>query len=266
MTKKVKEKGVKEMLQEEFGLNGKRAIITGGASGIGFAMAKCMTKAGAEVILIGRGKGSSLDDAVEKLGEKASYYKFDISQMEEIPKLVEKIIKEKGPIDILVNNAGNHCKKPIEEMSLKEFTDVLDLHVTASFALSKAIIPHMKERKEGNILFISSMTGFIGQPYVAGYSAAKSSVLGLVRTLASEVSSEGIRINAIAPGWIETPMLHKAVDNDPPRKAKILGRTPMNKFGKPEDIGWAAVYLCSNAASFVNGISLVVDGGALIGF
>ncbi|WP_429189237.1 SDR family NAD(P)-dependent oxidoreductase [Fusobacterium sp. PH5-44] len=255
-----------KMFDEIFSLKGQNAIITGGATGLGFAMAKCIINAGANVIIVGIEKEDILKEACKELGPNASYYQFDITNTNATPNLIEKIIEKYGKIQILINNAGIHCKKTIEEMSVEDFTSVLNVHIVASFALTKALIPHMKENKKGSIIFISSMTGFLGQPYVTGYSAAKSAVLGMVRTLATEVSSEGIRINAIAPGWIETPMLHKALDGDPERKNKILGRTPMKKFGKPEDIGWAAVYLCSNAASFVNGVSLIVDGGALIGF
>jgi len=254
------------MIDKIFGLHGQNALITGGATGLGFAMAKCLSQAGAKVIIVGIEGEETLAAACKELGNDAVYYQFNITDTDSVPGLVEKIIKENGQIEILVNNAGNHCKKPIEEMTVTDFTNVLDVHVVASFALTKALIPHMKEHNKGSVIFISSMTGFLGQPYVMGYSASKSAVLGMVRTLATEVSAHGIRINAIAPGWIETPMLHKALDGDDERKNKILGRTPMKKFGKPEDIGWAAVYLCSDAASFVNGTHIIVDGGALVGF
>ena len=254
------------MDNEIFGLKGQNVIITGGATGLGFAMAKCLTSVGARVIIVGIESEEVLAAACKNIGINSSYYQFDITKTDETPALVDNIIEKYGQIHILINNAGNHCKKPIEEMKVEDFTNVLDVHIVASFALTKALIPHMKEHQKGSVIFISSMTGFLGQPYVTGYSAAKSAVLGMVRTLATEVSAQGVRINAIAPGWIDTPMLHKALDGDLERKNKILGRTPMKKFGKPEDIGWAAVYLCSDAASFVNGICLVVDGGALIGF
>lgn len=224
-----------------------------------------MIAAGADVIIVGRNE-QSLKNACEELGEKACYYQFDITETEKTQAFVKKIIDERGPITILVNNAGNHCKKPIEEMSVEEFVDVINVHVVGAFALTKSLVPHMRANKRGNILFISSMTGFLGQPYVTGYSAAKSAILGMVRTLATEISKDGIRVNAIVPGWIDTPMLRRALQGDDERKNKILSRTPMKRFGTPEDIGWAAVYLCSNAARFINGTSLIIDGGALIGF
>lgn len=250
-----------------FSLEGKQAVITGGASGLGFAMAKCMVASGAKVIILDICNDSNMQDACGELGEgRAVWYRCDVRDTVKIVPIADNIIADNGKIDILCNNAGNHCKKPIEEMTVDEFESVLDVHVVGAFALTKALVPHMKQNGSGSILFTASMTSFIGQPYVIGYSAAKSAYLGMVRTLASEISSFGVRVNAIVPGWIDTPMLRKAVDNDPERKQKILGRTPAASFGKADDIGWAAVFLCSDEANFINGVALPVDGGALIGF
>jgi gluconate 5-dehydrogenase len=142
----------------------------------------------------------------------------------------------------------------------------LQTHVSAAHALSAAALPGMIGRRRGHILFTASMASLIGIPLVVAYSAAKAAYLGMVRSLAVEVAPHGIRVNAIAPGWIDSPMLRQAMANDPARQAKILGRTPMNRFGEADDIGWAAVYLCSPAARFVTGVCLPVDGGASIGF
>ena len=254
-----------ENFEKAFSLEGQRAVITGGASGLGFAMAKCMVAAGADVVLIDRSQ-EQIEKACGEIGKKASGYQFDVTDTDHAQALADKIICEQGQVTILCNNAGNHCKKRIEDMTVDDFKSVLDVHVVGSFAMTKALVPHMKANHKGSIIFTSSMTGFIGQPYVTGYSAAKSAFLGIVRTLATEISAEGVRVNAVAPGWIDTPMLHKAIDGDEERTNKILGRTPMKKFGTPEDIGWACVFLSSDAAQFINGIALVVDGGALIGF
>lgn len=254
-----------ENFRKAFSLEGQRAVITGGATGLGFAMSRCMIAAGADVIVIGKAE-EKLAAACEELGPKASYYRFDITDTDHTQELADRIIREKGNVSILCNNAGNHCKKPIEDMTVEDFTSVLSVHAVASFAMTKAFVPHMKSNHKGSIIFTSSMTGFMGQPYVTGYSAAKSAFLGMVRTLATEISAQGVRVNAVAPGWIDTPMLHKAIDGDSERTNKILGRTPMKKFGTPEDIGWATVFLSSDAAKFINGTALVVDGGALIGF
>ena len=248
-----------------FSLCGQRAVITGGATGLGMAMSRCMAASGAEVVILGRSV-EKLKKACEELGDRACYYVFDVTDTDHSQQIADRIVNERGPVTILCNNAGIHCKKPIEKMTIEDFNSVLKVHVVGAFALTKAFVPHMKRNHEGSILFISSMTGFLGQPYVAGYSAAKSAVLGLVRTLATEISPAGIRVNAIAPGWIDTPMLQKAIKGDDNRKNKILGRTPLKRFGDPEDIGWTSVFLCSEAAKFINGIALPVDGGALIGF
>src|SRR6185437_6613623 len=148
----------------------------------------------------------------------------------------------------------------------EEFRAVLETHLVAAFSLTRAVLPSMLERKHGSVLFTASMASLIGVPLVCAYSAAKSAYLGMVRSLAAEVSPRGVRVNAIAPGWIESDMMRKALHGDAERSGKILGRTPLNRFGRAEDIGWAAVYLCSPAAEFVTGTVLPVDGGASIGF
>ena len=143
---------------------------------------------------------------------------------------------------------------------------VLTTHVLGAHAISRAVAPGMIERRAGSILFIASMASFLGVPNVVAYSAAKSAYLGMVRALASELSPKGIRVNAIAPGWIQTDMVRHSLENDPERERKILSRTPMGTFGMAEDVGMAAVYLCSPAGKFVTGVVLPVDGGASIGF
>ena len=139
-------------------------------------------------------------------------------------------------------------------------------HLVGSYALTRALVPHMRANKKGSILFMASMTSYIGMPAVCGYATAKSGILGLVRSLTNELSGDGIRVNGIAPGWIDTPMFRRATDGDDERKNKILSRTPMARFGEPSDVGWACVYLCSDAAKFVTGTVLTVDGGAVTGF
>lgn len=249
-----------------FSLDKQTAIITGGTTGLGLAITRCMIEAGAKVIVLSMEDQDRGVEALKEFGDRAAYYSFNITDTNNTQGIVDRIIAEHGEVNILVNNAGNHCKKPIEEMTVQDYCDVLDVHLVGAFALTKALVPHMKGNKKGSIIFLASMTSYIGQPYVAGYSTAKAGYLGLVHTLASECGAEGVRVNAIAPGWIDTPMFHKATDTDPQRLAKILGRIPLNQVGEAKDIGMAAVYLCSDAAKYVTGICLPVDGGALIGF
>ena len=249
-----------------FSLNGECALITGGGSGIGLAIARCMIEAGAQVVLAGR-REALLADAAKALGSAAGYVVHDVTQLEQAPYLVKQAEAAAGnPITILVNNAGIHVKKPAIETTDADFQSILTTHLCAAHALNRAVLPSMLERQHGSILLIGSMASLFGIPLVIAYSTAKTGMLGMVRSLATEVSGHGVRVNAIAPGWIETPMMRKALDGDLARRDKILSRTPANAFGQPDDIGRAAVYLSSPAASFITGVCLPIDGGVSIGF
>lgn len=250
---------------EAFSLRGKVVLITGGGSGLGLAMAQCMDSCGAKVIIVGHSSEQKLKDAVSTL-ENGRYYLFDITNIEKIPAFIAKVEVEQGPVDVLVNNAGIHCKKSFEDITAEDLRHVLDVHVFASMALSQAVLPQMKKRRNGSIIFISSMSAFTGLTSVAAYGTAKSAILGMMRSLSAEVSQFGIRVNAIAPGFIDTPMFRLVTDNDSTRKEKILGHTQMNAFGEPADIGWASVYLAADASRFVTGTALMVDGGFTVGF
>lgn len=254
-----------EITENVFSLSRHTVVVTGGGSGIGQAIARCMHQAGAQVILIGR-REDALAKVSESLGDRSGYIVHDITNTDKAPKLADELLARWGTIDCLVNNAGVHLKKPAIETSVEEFNSVLQTNVLGSHALISAIAPHMIERRSGSILFISSMASLFGIPQVLAYSAAKTAHLGMVRTLSTELSPHGVRVNSIAPGWIETDMSAKALANDPARRAKILSRTPMQRLGSPEDVGWAAVYLASPAARFVTGTVFPVDGGASIGF
>jgi NAD(P)-dependent dehydrogenase (short-subunit alcohol dehydrogenase family) len=192
--------------------------------------------------------------------------KGDITRLESVPALVEQAEKLAGPITVLVNNAGVHLKKPALQTSDAEFALVLQTHVHGAFAITREVGKRMVARKAGNVIFTASMASLMGIPLVVAYSAAKCAYRGMVGTLATEWGPHGVRVNAIAPGWIKSDMMEKALDGDPDRKAKILGRTPLKRFGEPDDIGWAAVYLASPAARFVTGVMLPVDGGAAESF
>jgi len=251
--------------EDAFSLTDKLAIITGGGTGLGFAMASCLIAAGARVVITGR-RPDVLESAVTRLGPSASAEEHDVTDLEGAAGLLERIQQRHGVPTILVNNAGTHVKQPIEQHTLSDFHSILVTHVEGAFAMTRATVPSMKRAGSGSIIFIASMSSLIGLPNIVGYSAAKAAYLGMVRSLASELGPTGIRVNGIAPGWIETPMLAQALSGDQERTNKILARTPQKRFGAPVDIGWAAVYLSSPAASFVNGVILPVDGGASIGF
>jgi NAD(P)-dependent dehydrogenase (short-subunit alcohol dehydrogenase family) len=251
--------------REVFSLEGQLAMVTGGGTGLGFAMASCFAAAGARVVIAGR-RADVLEKAAQSLGPSVSAEQYDVTDFAAAPGFIARVEEHYGAPSILVNNAGNHVKKPIEDHTLEDFHGVLATHVEGAFALTRAAVPVFKRTGRGSIVFTASMSSILGLPQIVAYSAAKSAYLGMVRSLAAELGAANIRVNAIAPGWIETDMLHKALDGDPKRKQKILDRTPERRFGSPEDIGWAAVFLCSQAASFINGVLLPVDGGASIGF
>lgn len=248
-----------------FSLEGETALITGGGTGIGRAIASCMHAAGAKVILVGR-REPELQKAVGELGERAAYAVHDITALDSARDFIQSIVAAHGPITCLVNNAGIHMKKAAVETTTEEFRRVLDTHVLGAHALTVEVAPMMMERKHGSILFTASMASLFGIPKVIAYTAAKSAYVGMVKGLATEFSPFGLRVNAIAPGWIETDMSRKAFEGDPERLRKILSRTPTGNLGRAEDVGWAAVYLASPAAHFVTGVILPVDGGVSIGF
>ena len=248
-----------------FTLEGETALITGGGTGLGLAIARCMVSAGARVVLAGR-RVAVLKQASAAIGPPVGYVVCDVTRFKDAPRVVARAEVLFGPITILVNNAGIHLKKPALETSEDEFLAVLKTHVLGSHALTRAVLPGMLRRSHGSIIFIASMASLFGIPNAFAYSAAKSAYLGMVRALATEVSPAGVRVNAIAPGWIETDMTRRAMAGDPARKRRILARTPLGRFGEPDDVGAAAVYLCSPAAKFVTGAVLPVDGGASIGF
>ncbi|HEX4412576.1 MAG TPA: SDR family oxidoreductase [Lacipirellulaceae bacterium] len=252
-------------MTDPFSLAGETALITGGGTGLGLGIARCFVRARAKVVLVGR-REEVLRSAAKELGESADWIAHDILKIDEAPALTKRAAERFGTVSILVNNAGIHIKKSALDLSPAEFESVLQTHLVAAFSLTRAVLPGMIERRHGSILFSASMASLIGLPMVSAYSAAKAGHLGLVRSLATEVSPYGVRVNAIAPGWIESQMMRSAFNGDPARATKVLSRTPMNRFGEPEDIGWAATYLCSAAAKFITGIVLPVDGGASIGF
>lgn len=244
----------------------KTAIVTGGGSGIGLAIAEKFTQQNIRTVIIGRDE-KKLNDAREKLGGLCEPVAFDMNDLSGIPRLVNDLVLRFGKIDILVNNAGINQKKELTEVTDEEFQKILLTNVTAVFALSREVVKCMLAKKtEGVIINISSMAAQYGLPKVIAYSASKNAIDGMTRAMAVELSPKGIRVNAIAPGFITTAMTAKAFSDDPERMNKAMGRTPMGKFGLPADIGDAASFLVSDAARYITGVILPVDGGNSIGF
>jgi len=251
-------------LASAFGLSGHHALITGGGSGIGLAAARCMREAGAAVTIVGS-DAAKLSRAKAELGD-VSAMAFDVTAVDTAEDFAARVADAHGPVSILVNNAGNTVKKPVDAMTPADFQSVLDVHVSGAFALTRAFLPQIAAHCAGSVLFTASMASFLGIPEIAGYSAAKAALVGLTRSLATELAPRGVRVNAVAPGWIDTPLFRSASAKDPARVDRINRRIPMGRFGTPEEIGLAMVYLASPAAAYVTGQVLAVDGGALHAF
>ncbi|MFB9864231.1 SDR family NAD(P)-dependent oxidoreductase [Rufibacter immobilis] len=243
----------------------KTAIVTGGASGIGLAIVEKFIQEKIKTIVIGRDE-EKLKSAKEAFGDLCITVAHDLSDLSGIPALVEKITQEHGRIDILVNNAGINLKKPFVEVTDEDFQRILLTNVTAVFALSREVVKNMLPYGEGSIVNISSMASQYGIPKVIAYTASKSAIEGMTKAMATELSPMGIRTNCVAPGFIATAMSAKAMDNDPERKNKALGRTPMGKFGSPADVAEAVYFYTTEGAKYVTGTVLPVDGGNAIGF
>lgn len=253
------------MKQSPFDLTGKTALVTGGGSGLGLGISNAFIKANAKVIITGR-REEKLKEACNQSPKSMFYMVNDITELDSLPSLVERIENEFGEIDILVNNAGINMKKHVLDVTDSEFDKILKTNLHGLFALAREVGRRMTERKSGSIINITSMAAIYGIPQVTAYTASKTGVLGLTRSMAVDLSPYGVRVNAIAPGFIQSPMLEKAFNADPERREKVLSRTPLNKLGSSEDIAYAAVYLASDASKFITGINLPVDGGNSIGF
>ena len=241
------------------------AIVTGGASGIGLAIARKFTEHGIFTVIIGRNK-DKLQAAQEQLGKMAATISFDVDKLSEIPALVATIAKQYGRIDILVNNAGINQKKNFTGVTDEEFQNVMHTNVNAVFSLSREVVKVMEVQESGSIIHISSMAAQYGLPKVIAYTASKSAIEGMTKAMASELSGKGIRVNAIAPGFIATDMSSKALNGDEERKQRALSRTPMGYLGEPSDIADAALFLATASSKYITGTSLCVDGGNAIGF
>jgi NAD(P)-dependent dehydrogenase (short-subunit alcohol dehydrogenase family) len=256
---------MKSGMKTKKGKHGKLALITGGASGLGLAMAKKFIEEDIECLLLGRDR-EKLINACDILGPAAHAIVFDLSQLSEIPALIQEISKNFSPINILVNNAGIHLKKDMLDHSDSDFQNVIQTNQLSVFSLSREVARLMKENGGGAILHIGSMASIYGIPKVIAYTAAKSAIEGMTRAMAVELAPMGIRVNCLAPGFIRTEMSAGALDSDPSRMEKVLSRTPLHRLGNPEELAEAAFFLVSDAASYITGVVLPVDGGNSIGF
>ena len=250
------------MAQMSGSLHGKIALITGASKGLGKAMALALSQAGATIALVSRDEGKLQDvkREVESAGGKADLFLADVKDEAQVDRLEAEVSKRLGKVQILVNNAGINLRKNLVDFSLSEWQSVLDTNLTSVFLMCRKFVPHMRGTGYGRILNMTSIMSHVSLPQRSAYSASKAALLGLIRALALELASDGITVNGISPGPFGTEM-NQTLMQDPQANAQFLANIPAGRWGKVEEIGALATYLCSDAAGFITGTDILIDGG-----
>ena len=246
-------------------LAGRVALVTGAARGLGFAIARGLAGAGAHVVLNGR-DASALESARAALArddDGTTVATFDVTDRDAVRAAVDDLTQRLGGIDILVNNAGIQRRHPIAAFPPEDWDAIIATNLTAPFVVAQAVIPGMVARGRGAIVNVASLMSELGRPSIVPYTAAKGGVRQLTRGLATELGPTGVRVNAIAPGYFLTEM-NRALIDDPSFDGWVRGRTPMRRWGNPDELAGLAVFLCSDAASYITGQTIFVDGGMSI--
>lgn len=243
-----------------FNLKGKLALFTGASRGLGKAMAVGLAKAGADVAVVGRHHDQDVLDQITAAGQRARFYEFDLANIEGIAGLVAQIKADFGKIDILVNNAGVQSRHKAAEFPRQDWDFVIGVNMSAVFFLCQEVGKLMLAQGKGKIINIASLLSFQGGLTVPAYAASKGAVAQFTKSLSNEWASQGVNVNGIAPGYMDTDM-NTALLADATRSQQILERIPAARWGHPEDMVGAAVYLASNASDYVNGTIITVDGG-----
>jgi 2-deoxy-D-gluconate 3-dehydrogenase len=246
-----------------FDLTGRVAIVTGGNGGIGLGMARGLAQAGAAVVLAARnvGKGNEAVRELTALGAPAAMVKVDVTDEPSCRDMVRQAEERFGRLDILVNNAGTNIRKPPQEYSLADWHAVLDTNLTSAFLCCQAAHPALVRAGGGKIINIGSMMSIFGAPFAAPYAASKGGIVQLTRALATAWAKDGIQVNAVLPGWIDTDLTRRAREQVPGLHERVLARTPAGRWGSPDDHAGIAVFLASPASDFITGTAVPVDGG-----
>ncbi|MBX3656217.1 MAG: glucose 1-dehydrogenase [Ramlibacter sp.] len=246
-----------------FSLEGKVALVTGGNGGIGLGMAGGLAQAGATVVVAGRNTAKSAD-AVAQLraaGGRADAMAVDVCDEASVAQLMADCVARHGRLDVLVNNAGTTVRKKPQELALDEWQHVLDTNLTSAFVCAKAAHPHLLRAGGGKVINIGSMLSIFGAPYASAYGASKGGVVQLTRSLATAWAGDGIQVNAVLPGWIDTELTQGARQQVQGLYERVLARTPAGRWGQPTDLAGIAVFLASAASDFITGTAIPVDGG-----
>jgi NAD(P)-dependent dehydrogenase (short-subunit alcohol dehydrogenase family) len=248
---------------QQFNLTGRTAFVTGGSKGLGLAMAAGLASAGADVVLVSRHLDeaqASAADLAKEYGHRALGLAADVASAEQVDAARDAALREFGAIDILINSAGINIRGPIDQLTLEQFQQVMAINVTGSWLCSRAVLPKMKERGWGRIINLASALGLVGLANRTPYTASKGAVVQMTRALALEVAGDGVTVNSICPGPFLTDMNVPIANTDEGRKF-IVGATALKRWGELREIQGAAIFLASEAASYVTGSMLVVDGG-----
>ena len=246
-----------------FDLKGKVALVTGGNGGIGLGMAKGLAEAGARVVIAARNPQKSADavEALKALGSDSFALAADVTDEDAVKALFDEAATRCGRLDILVNNAGSTVRKPVDQLSLAEWHQVMDTNLTSAFLCCRAAHPHLKAAGGGKIINIGSMMSIFGAPYAPAYGASKGGIVQLSRAMATSWAADGIQVNAVLPGWIQTELTDGARAQVPGLYERVLARTPAGRWGQPQDLAGVAVFLASSASDFVTGTAIPLDGG-----
>ncbi|QOF79765.1 SDR family NAD(P)-dependent oxidoreductase [Variovorax sp. 38R] len=246
-----------------FDLTGKVALVTGGNGGIGLGMAQGLAKAGARVIVAARNaqKSAAAVESLKALGSDSFALALDVTDEASVQKAFDEVVARCGRLDILINNAGTTVRKPVDQLALAEWHQVMDTNLTSAFLCSRAAHPHLKAAGGGKIINIGSMMSIFGAPYAPAYAASKAGIVQLTKSTALSWAADQIQVNAILPGWFETELTDGARNQIPGLYERVKTRAAAGRWGQPSDIAGTAVFLASAASDYVTGTAIPVDGG-----